>query len=271
MLKITKKLIKTVVNISKDAGKAIMDIYKENDTSFEYKLDKTPVTNADLKSHNIIKQGLDLLAVNIPILSEEDANVNFEERSKWLEYWLIDHLDGTKEFLNRNGEFTVNIALMRNNKPIFGVIYSPVTDETFWGAEGYGSYQITEIAGENKIMVSDKNKKRIACSRSHQKSSAIEEFADQYSYKIIRIGSSYKFCMLAKGNVDVYPRIGPTSEWDIAAGHAILKYSGGVIIDFSGKKIVYNKKNLLNPNFIAASNKLLANNTKEILTNEKRK
>ncbi len=271
MLITTKKLIHTVVSISKDAGSAIMDIYNQNDASVEYKLDKTPVTKADLNSHDIIKHRLKLVTDNIPILSEEDTQVSFSERSEWDEYWLIDPLDGTKEFLNRNGEFTVNIALMRKNRPIFGVIYSPVNNETFWGCEGYGSYEFSEVRGETRIMVSNKNKKRIACSRSHQKSSEIEDFANEYSYEMIKIGSSYKFCMLAKGNVDIYPRLGPTSEWDIAAGHAILIHAGGSIIDFSGKEIFYNKENLINPNFIAASSKVLANNIKEIITNEERK
>tara|TARA_B100000029_G_C17482749_1_gene926121 strand:- start:487 stop:1287 length:801 start_codon:yes stop_codon:yes gene_type:complete len=249
------EIIKEVVEISKKASRSILEIYEEELSEYEIKSDSTPLTQADISSHRIIDKGLKKITPEIPILSEEGSNIPFEVRSNWGEYWLIDPLDGTKEFIKRNGEFTVNIALIRNNKPIFGVINIPVENQIYWGAKGLGSYVIDNDKEPRKIQVNTRNNKkiRILTSRSH----AVNEnliLKKLENYEIVRAGSSLKFCLIASGIADIYPRFGPTSEWDIAAGHAILESAGGIIVDMNKKQIEYNKKaSYINNNFIACS------------------
>jgi len=263
-----KELINKVIKLSIQAGGAIMDIYDSNNFYSTKKKDSSPLTEADLVSNEIILNGLKKVKPSLPILSEESSEIDFNERSGWERYWLVDPLDGTKEFLKRNGEFTVNIALVEHGKPIFGVIYAPFLKILYWGSRGYGSYEIFGKNKAKKITVSEKNKFRIAASRSHQNSLELENFFKKQECTIIQKGSSLKFCMVANGNIDVYPRIGPTSEWDTAAGHAIIKYAGGVIVNFMGQEITYNKENLINPNFIAGSSKMLALEIKKMIKNE---
>ena len=256
-IQIKLDLIEQLIEISKEAGKAILDIYN---TDFDYQLkeDLSPLTKADTLSNNIICEGLKALTPNTPILSEENSDIPFNIRSVWKQYWLVDPLDGTKEFIKRNGEFTVNIALIENNIPIFGLINAPVFKEIYWGSQNHGSNLIDTEGNTSKIRTSEKIGKslRIVTSRSHPSEKLNTYLKKIDNYKIIPRGSSLKFCLVASGKADIYPRFGPTSEWDIAAGEAIVKFAGGEIIKLDGKPMTYNlKDSLLNPEFIVSANK----------------
>jgi len=255
------KLIEKVLKLSKDAGELILDIYKDYNSNFELKEDKSPLTAADIASHNLIVEGLKNLTPSLPIISEEDSSIHFKVRSSWNQYWLIDPLDGTKEFLNKNDEFTVNIALINKNEPIFGVIYIPVSGKTYWGAIEQGSFLIKRSGTQKSISVAKNTDKklRIVTSRSHA-SKELGNFLEKIKdYKILRKGSSLKFCLIAEGLADIYPRLGPTSEWDVAAGEAIVKYAGGYIYDKDSKPMTYNQKDsYINPNFIVSNDSDLA-------------
>jgi 3'(2'), 5'-bisphosphate nucleotidase len=267
---LNNQLIDAVIAISRNAGEAILEIYS-SDFDYEIKEDLSPLTEADNISHKVICQMLKSLTPNLPILSEEDSMIPYDIRSSWNTYWLIDPLDGTKEFIKRNGEFTVNIALIENNTPILGVIHVPVSNETYWGSKLDGSFYKKGINKNVKINVTNKieNPLRIVSSRSHQ-SKLLELFLKHIKpYEIIHKGSSLKFCLLASGKADIYPRFGPTSEWDIAAGEAILKFAGGENLTMKGKPIEYNKKEtILNPSFLAINNKNLAARILNILEKE---
>ena len=268
-IQIKSDLIEQLIEISKEAGEAILKVYNA-DFDYQIKEDLSPLTKADILSHKIICERLKVLTPDIPILSEENSDIPFNIKSLWKQYWLVDPLDGTKEFINRNGEFTVNIALINNNEPVFGVIYIPTHNRLFWGSRNHGSYEINNDIGEKKIHVSDKDLKKIVCSRSHS-NPEFNNFLDKLdTYKTMKIGSSLKFCLIANGEIDIYPRLGPTSEWDIAAGEAILRSAGGCIIDLEGKNIIYNKKNIINPSFIAASNLNIAEEILDLINHERK-
>lgn len=256
-------LIQEIVMVSEDAGNSILDIYHDSNSGFDLKDDKSPLTKADISSHTIIVNKLKDLTPSIPIISEEDCDIPFRIRSKWKEYWLVDPLDGTKEFLKRNGEFTVNISLIRNNKPILGVINIPIMKKIYWGAENKGSFLINENGISKKINVS-KDKKdqiRIVASRSHYNDELDSKINKIKNYKIINVGSSIKFCLIASGEADIYPRLGPTSEWDTGAGDAILRFAGGTTITEDGKDLLYNtKESYLNNNFFAFGEDEIKNN-----------
>ena len=256
--------IKDLINICSKAGQEILKIYKKTDLGIEYKKDNSPLTLADKKSHECICSSLNKLYPDIPILSEEGAKIAYKNRSKWKRFWLIDPIDGTKEFIKRNGEFTVNIALIENNLPIFGVIYAPEKSLLYYGIKNKGSYKlITEdninTLTEFKKININKNiasKIKIIGSRSHSNKDFHTWVEKNFSqYELISIGSSLKFCFLAEGTADIYPRLGPTSEWDIAAGHIILEEAGGKLKSFDNTDILYNtKENIINPNFLAYGN-----------------
>lgn len=256
------KLIDDLIILSIDAGKAILNIY-ESDFDYQIKEDASPLTEADKISHQIIYKKLTELTPDIPIISEEDSSIPFHIRSLWKKYWLIDPLDGTKEFINKNGEFTVNIALIEDNRPILGIIYIPITKETYWGSNQIGSFYTKENEEPIKMSISKgtQNYIRIMASRSHP-SDALESLLEQIGrYKIINRGSSLKFCLIASGYADVYPRFGPTSEWDTAAGDAIVRFSGGHICDLENNPLLYNtKESFINPYFIVSRNKKEAEN-----------
>jgi len=248
-------LVNNILQISKDAGEEILSIYKSDTFDIESKNDSSPLTTADKASNEIICESLKKLNPDIPIISEENCGVTFSERVNWKRYWLIDPLDGTKEFIKKNGEFTVNIALIENGKATMGVIFAPVSNQYFWGDEKLGSYSSTDLKEFKKISVSKRESKiRILCSRSHP-SNELEKFLSTYDdYEIIKKGSSLKFCLIANGSADIYPRFGPTSEWDIAAGSAVLKYAGGSIKTLEGEELLFNKKDsYINEYFIASN------------------
>jgi 3'(2'), 5'-bisphosphate nucleotidase len=246
------------------AGKKIMTIYNSNEFEIELKQDKSPLTKADKISHLVISEILK--DSKLPILSEEGKDIAYSKRKSWKLFWLVDPIDGTKEFISRNGEFTVNIALIRNNKPVAGVIFVPVSKELYVGIVGHGSYEIKTQSSE--ISFSDvkiqgyklpntRNRKDyvIIGSRSfmnEETETFIDELKKEYpGAQILCCGSSLKICMVAEGKANIYPRFGPTMEWDTAAGHAIVKAVGQNICRVDeGIELTYNKEDLLNPFFI---------------------
>ena len=256
------EVVLDILNIAIDAGKEILKIYKKN-FNVDFKADNSPITEADINSNNLIKKRLIEIEKNIPILTEESL-VNWKTRREWKKYWLIDPLDGTKEFVNRNGEFTVNISLIENNLPIFGVIYAPEKSLLYYGIKNNGSYKlitqdnINTLSEFKKININNNTTSNIKIigSRSHSNKDFQIWVEKNFSqYELISIGSSLKLCFLAEGTADIYPRLGPTSEWDIAAGHIILEEAGGKLKSFDNTDILYNtKENIINPNFLAYGN-----------------
>jgi 3'(2'), 5'-bisphosphate nucleotidase len=247
-------LLPRVVALAREAGHAIMAVYGEVNPSVEYKADASPLTQADLASHNIIVQGLSRLSPEWPVLSEEAAEIAFDIRKSWRYFWMVDPLDGTKEFLRRNGEFTVNIALIEGGAPILGVVYAPALDKLYFAARGEGAFRMDlGIATQVRVARLDKTTLRTVVSRSHRShGESIERFlADAERHEFIPMGSSLKFCLVAEGSADIYPRIGPTMEWDTAAAQCILEEAGGIMTDLEGNSMKYNKPVLLNPGFLA--------------------
>ena len=254
-------LLLKVCNIAIKAGEEILKYYTE-DIHVTHKDDSSPLTKADLASNKIIMNALQQLDRTIPILSEESL-VEWKERKNWTKYWLVDPLDGTKEFIKQNGEFTVNIALIENNKPILGVIFTPVKFDLYFAQKNYGSYKINSssklinLQEAVKIFVANQSSiKRIIGSRSHS-NQTFDSWVNQNfpNSEIVQAGSSLKFCLVAEGAADIYPRFGPTSEWDIAAGHIIVNEAGGRVNTFENTEINYNQKeDLLNPQFYAIGN-----------------
>ena len=247
-----ESLAKTISDIAVEAGRAILGIYQQ-DFEVVQKEDESPLTQADLASHRIICDALALLTPDIPVLSEESANIDFDQRAGWFQYWLVDPLDGTKEFIKRNGEFTVNIALIRNHDPVLGVVHVPVSGIIYTGL--VGKWAGRSMPGESMEHIGI----RLPCadpvivvgSRSHANPSLLEHLGKIGEYELVSMGSSLKFCLLAEGQADFYPRLGPTSEWDTAAAHAVVLAAGGKIITLDGKPLRYNtKKSLLNPEFL---------------------
>ena len=262
LFSLQRESISNLIEISMIAGKAIMDIY-ETDFDCSQKKDRSPVTLADIESHKIISESLAKLTPKIPVLSEESSKVDFNNRVHWSDYWLVDPLDGTKEFIKKNGEFTTNIALMRDKRPIFGIIHAPVLNETYWGSKETGAHFLNGNIESNskQIMVSSPNESKIklVTSRSHPSPDLKSILSKLGSYDLVEIGSSLKFCKIAKGEADCYLRLGPTSEWDTAAGEAIAESAGALIFDLKSNLIEYNKiESYLNPSFFVASNKTLA-------------
>ena len=255
---INKSLLDSIIKISKDAGNSILEIYNNPRLSkdISYKNDNSPLTLADKASHNTICSGLKQLTPNIPILSEEGTNISYSDRKNWENFWLIDPLDGTKEFIKRNGEFTVNIALINKNKPVLGVVYAPVIDVIWYGTTDFGSFKVennktrkievmSNVISENEIV-------KVVSSRSHANNPKLESYLNQFTnYELVKMGSSIKICLVAEGTAHYYPRFGPTMEWDTAAAHAVVKYAGGEILKIgSNFELSYNKENLLNPEFL---------------------
>ena len=279
----------TALLASKEAGQAILDVYKQ-DFDVSYKEDRSPLTLADQRSHNIIVDHLtDPSVQNLPILSEEGKDIPFEQRSEWEYFWLIDPLDGTKEFIKRNGEFTVNIALIYQHRPILGVIYAPVNNVFYFASEGLGSFKLknddvfelldgktSEIDRDSVLKEIIKHSNKLPCydtpldthdsqlvivgSRSHP-SREFEAFVKTMRKKhakveVISSGSSLKLCLVAEGRADIYPRLGPTMEWDTAAGQAIVEQANGSVLNYeTGESLQYNKKNLLNSWFIVKTHR----------------
>ena len=249
-------IAKAVSEIARRAGAAIMEIYEnEADFQVEKKGDESPLTIADQRSNQLICEGLAALDVSFPIVSEENKEIPYEERKNFEYHWLVDPLDGTKEFIKRNGEFTVNIALIHEGRPVLGVVFVPATDELFWAVERAGAFRMAngEILQLNaaEFTLADEGL-RIVTSRSHL-NDATRAFVDRLQHpETVARGSSLKFTVIAQGAAHVYPRLGPTMEWDTGAAQIVLEEAGGKVIDEeTGEPLRYNKENLRNPYFIA--------------------
>lgn len=246
------RLIEPVVELCHDAGTAILTVY-ETDFDVESKDDDSPLTRADLASHRRIVAGLGELTPDIPIISEESGLPEFDERSDWDTYWLIDPLDGTREFVNRNGEFTVNVALINDHRPVFGVVHVPVSRMTYIGCDGHGA-QRRDAEGTVepiRVAVESESPVRVVGSRSHRGDSLNKFLEHIGEFELHPVGSSLKFCYVAEGSADVYPRLGPTSEWDTAAAQAVVEQAGGAVVKLDGTPLRYNAKpNILNPHFL---------------------
>lgn len=254
-------LIPQLLEISADAGKAIMEIY-QNDADFEVeaKSDDSPLTLADKKSNEIICQRLEKLEQVFPIISEETKLVDYQERKKWEYCWLVDPLDGTKEFIRKNGDFTTNIALVKNGEVILGVVGIPVLKEIYWAIRGNGAYLFkngTQTKIEAGTFKSSDKGLNMVCSRSHLNEET-KAFLENYDTpNLVSRGSALKFLLLAKGEAHIYPRIAPTMEWDTAAAQVILEEAGGEVLVFdTDKPLRYNRENLLNPSFVAKANEI---------------
>jgi len=248
--------IEKLIDIAVIAGEAILNIY-ETDFSVYEKSDLSPLTEADLAAHNVISDSLLKLTPEIPILSEESAKIPYSLRKTWERYWLIDPLDGTKEFVKRNGEFTVNIALIENGQPTIGVIYVPVSNVTYYGSRDGGAFKKLPDSPAEPISVASKHGSpiRVAGSRSHAGESLKRYLENLGEHEIISMGSSLKSCLVAEGKADIYPRLGPTSEWDTGAAQAIVEAAGGRLTDTTMQTLSYNKKeSLLNPDFFVFGN-----------------
>ena len=246
--------LNNVIEIAKQAGQEILQIYnREQDLKFELKADDSPLTEADVVAHNIINKGLSNLAPDIPIVSEEGVDIPYEERKKWPSYWLVDPLDGTNEFLDHSGQFTVNIALIKNHEPILGVSYAPVPKLCYFASHGKGAFREDEFGnivglrtkatkqGQIKVVIS----KKIGVEK-------LQRFLAQLNkYELIYFGGSLKLCLVAEGAVDIYPRLGLNCEWDTAAGQCIVEEAGGMVVDLNFKPLSYNtKESLYNPCFL---------------------
>ncbi len=234
------------------AGAAIMQVYGESFT-VQRKDDDTPLTAADLESQHVIIEGLNRLTPGVPILAEESAQSSWDERKKWRELWVVDPLDGTREFIKRNGEFTVNIALVQGNEPVLGVVSAPARKLLYWGAAGVGAFSRTHGAADIPIRVSEPHHPlRVVGSRSHASAETAGYLARLGPHVLSGIGSSLKFCLVAAGNADLYPRFGPTSEWDTAAGQALLEAAGGHVTRLDGHRLRYNcRESVINGDFLA--------------------
>ncbi len=231
-----------------------MEIYADPAMQVLTKADSSPLTQADLASDRVIGQGLSELAL-APVLSEESAATDYAQRCNWPRFWLVDPLDGTKEFVKRNGEFTVNIALVENGEPVLGVVYAPVLGVCYFAARGAGAF-VKRGGVVQKIHVREcmpGEPIRVVASRSHsdaRNSALLDELGE---HQCISMGSSLKLCLVAEGKAHLYPRLGPTMEWDTAAAHAIVKEAGGRVCDLHGAELVYNKADLHNPEFFVFS------------------
>jgi 3'(2'), 5'-bisphosphate nucleotidase len=254
----------SVIALAMRAAERILDVYERGADAavgidLQHKADNSPLTAADLASHRCIVDGLAELTPDIPVLSEESAHeVPTEERRRWTRLWLVDPLDGTREFVKRNGEFTVNIALIEEGVATFGVIQAPVTGELWWGDLVHGAYRRDSVGDEVAISVRNPALAplRVAASRSHR-DARTEAFmakmaAERGATQDVSVGSSLKFCRIAEGAIDAYPRFGPTSEWDTAAGQIILEAAGGAVFDPQGRPFRYNQRDtVLNGDFVA--------------------
>lgn len=250
-------LLPHAIAAAREAGKAILEVYS-SDFAVEHKDDKSPLTLADKRSHEVIEKRLSALDSAIPILSEEGKGIPYEERKNWEYFWLVDPLDGTKEFVKRNGEFTVNIALIHRSRPVLGVIYVPVTDTLYHGHEGGGSFREKDGAAIKLPAWTKRGRFTIVGSRSHA-GRELADFVEEMKKKhgdvdFIASGSSLKLCLVAEGRADIYPRLGPTMEWDTAAGQAIAEQAGCPVTRHdTGEPLRYNKENLLNPWFLVTA------------------
>ena len=259
-----KQLLHTAITAALEAGKAILEIYHSGEFDIEIKGDNSPLTRADIASHNVIMSFLK--KTGIPVLSEEGRDISYQERKDWKQLWIVDPIDGTKEFIKRNGEFTVNIALIEDQKPRIGVIFVPVTGELYFSTKEIGAFKVTVdldnfdiqtlISNGNKLPLLREDKIfTLVASRSHmspETETYVQEMKEKHgAVNLISKGSSLKLCMVAEGTADCYPRFAPTMEWDTAAGQAICEHAGFEVMDWKTKEdMLYNREELLNHWFL---------------------
>ncbi len=258
-----ESLAPQVIQIARKAGKVILAVYQQDDVGIQTKADATPVTNADLSANRVIVDGLKRLFTQYPILSEESEHTPWQERKNWQRYWLIDPLDGTKEFINRNGEFSVNIALIENNYPLLGIVHIPTTDTTYWGGKGLGAWKQDKGTEAHVIYPRKFTPERevvVLGSRSYGTAEArnyLDALKAIYpNLKSKKVGSALKSCLVAEGQADIYPRLGPTSEWDTAAVQGVVEGVGGLFLNPAGQRFCYNmKESLINTDFLVLGDK----------------
>ncbi len=245
--------LRAIIEIAEEAGKEIIAVYRERDLGIELKADVSPITRADRVAHQLIVKRLKDLEQGFPVLSEESREVLYQERQSWDTYWLVDPLDGTKEFIKRNDEFTVNIALIENGRAGLGVVHAPALGLTYYAVQGRGAFRVKAGGKPERIQVGDyrEGRLKIAASRSHA-GEALKEFLGKINnYERVSMGSSLKFCLIADGTAHLYIRFGRTMEWDTAAAQCVVEEAGGVVTDLSGTPLRYNKPDLSNPEFVA--------------------
>lgn len=247
-----KDLEAAVGELAREAGRRILEVY-ETAFAVEHKRDKSPVTEADYAAHEVISAGLDRLTPDLPLLSEEGGLVSYEQRAGWRRYWLIDPLDGTREFVKRNGEFVVSIALIRDHRPELGVVYAPVKQWLYCASRGNGAHKQVGAGTPRPIRVrpAPDDTLTIAGSRSHS-DRRLAEYLDRLGrHELVSLGSALKACLVAEGGADLYPRFGPTSEWDTAGAQCIVEEAGGAVTDFKRQPLRYNtRESLINPSFL---------------------
>ena len=252
-------LLPAVLSIAQSAGAAILEVYQRNDHGLTHKPDASPLTAADLAAHALIDAGLRALRPTLPVLSEEAAAIAWEERRCWTHYWLVDPLDGTKEFLRRNGEFTVNIALIAHGVPVLGVVHVPLLGTSYVGVQGLGAWKLGKgqcSSVKVRPLPGPEAALRVVASRTHR-GEQLDAWLDRVrqrfaAVELVSMGSSLKICLVAEGQADLYPRLAPTAAWDTAAAQAVLEAAGGSLLDDTGKILRYNARaELLNPLFFA--------------------
>jgi len=247
-------ILPEVIKVADEASDRVLHIY-QSDFKVSYKEDESPITAADIASHEIIVRGLRNISRDIPILSEEGIAAPWEERRHWRRFWLIDPIDGTKDFTQRTGEFTVNIAMIEDGVPVMGVVTAPALKEAFWGVKGEGAHKRDRTGLVHCIRVAEPGEvKRVVASKNHLNDETRAFIDNLDEHQTVQAGSSLKFCRIAEGHADIYPRMGPTSEWDTGAAHAVLRAAGGDVRSLDGLTLQYGKKDVLNPHFIAAGN-----------------
>ncbi|MGQ4810043.1 3'(2'),5'-bisphosphate nucleotidase CysQ [Candidatus Entotheonellaceae bacterium PAL068K] len=243
--------------IARAAADTLLMIYNRTEVQVEMKADSSPLTQADLAAHHDIVTRLQALTPDIPILSEESQSIDYDQRRDWATFWLVDPLDGTREFIQRNGEFTINIALVHAHRPVLGVVHIPVRQVTYGAAEGQGAFK----TDGNDTVTLQANQSlgatlQVVASRSHAGADTrafLDNLRQDYDLKVVSKGSALKLCMVAEGSADLYPRLGPTMEWDTAAAQCVVEQAGGHVTTLEGEPLRYNKENLLNPFFMVAS------------------
>ncbi len=249
--------LEAVIALAQQAGEAIVEVYGHGDLNVDTKGDGSPLTLADRRSHQCIETGLQHLTPDIPLLSEESEKSAFETRCQWERFWMVDPLDGTREFIRRHPEFTVNIALIEHQRPVLGVVHVPVSGITYFATHTTGAFRRDPNGITTRLAVRPHNPADtiLVVSRSHEGEhvrryrKSLEQWVGPVS--LIHMGSSLKICRVAEGGADIYPRLGPTSEWDTAAAHCVLEAAGGRLIRLDGSSLIYNKPNILNPWFFA--------------------
>lgn len=251
-------LLTPALEVSIEAGSRILEIY-ERGFEVSQKADETPLTEADVAASRIIEEGLARLSPSLPVLSEESESIAFHERQTWSRYWLVDPLDGTREFINRTGEFTVNVALIDNGEPVIGIVYAPVLGVYYYACRGQGAYKRSACNQPRRIYARQQTADPVvvAISNSYRSGEALQNFLQALGpFEVRAVGSALKSCLVAEGEADIYARLGPTSEWDTAAAQCILEEAGGQLTDTAMQPLRYNtKSSLLNPHFFAFGDK----------------